>query len=74
MEFCRPIKLHVHLLPKCSPKYTKNSCVLIQNDYPQYPKVHPYLSKEKVQCVFPTNDIFIGYLNTHVSKPVKYDK
>jgi hypothetical protein len=74
MECCRPLQLSVHIIPQCSKKYTKKSGILVPDDAPWYPKVHPDIFKELVCFFLSADGIFTRHLKEHFFEPVNYQK
>jgi hypothetical protein len=74
MECYIPLKLSVHLLPKCSIKGTKISSVKIRDDASWYPKVHPDLFKEQDCCFLSLDGLFTRHKNSHFDETVNYQE
>ena len=74
MECCRYLQLSVHILPKCSPKGTKKYCILLCDESPWYPKVHPYFLKEHVCHSMSFDCIFTRHRDAHLVESINYLK
>lgn len=71
MECCRPLQLHVHILPQYSEKFIEEPCVPIWNMLLGIPKC-THTSKNQVFCFFPIDGVFIGHSNTHHVELINY--